>query len=282
MLPQCLQFAFALTFCFQITSQNFRADNRAFFVADLNAAVADGTTTTYLGLLREVFPGAEAGGDGASATLGRLWLRNLERPREENARDGGFEFSAAQGLWFVHGGEHHLALIVNVRHVRHESAGGSEEFKVLAVFAPQTPTPLVDAAEIDFDRFVGFWDEAPLLPVRQGETAFWLRASHHNSSEGFHSHHLTELRGGRLRPALSQPFGFTDVKLCGSETSETLKVVRERGTFAGRRAFDLRVRTETKPTGDCEGERPVRRRVAVRTYRLRWDGRRQVYRSTKV
>lgn len=272
MLPQCLQFAFALTFCFQVTTQNFRADNRAFFVEDLSAAVADDTTTTYLDLLREVFP-------AASPAPGRLRLRNLERPNEVNARDGRFEFAGAQGLWFVHGGEHHLALIVNARHL---TAGGGDEFKVLAVFAPQTSPRLVDSAEIDFDRFAGFWDESPLLPVRQGETAFWIRASHHNSSEGFHSYHLTELRDGRLRPALSRPFGFTDVKLCGSETSETLKVARERGVFAGRRVFDLRVRAETKPAGGCEGARPVKRRVIVQTYRLRWDARRRVYRPTKV
>lgn len=277
MLPQCLQFAFALTFCFQLTSQNYFADNRARRVEDLGAAVAEGAGVTYLELLREVFPGALGGEKFRPSRAVRL--RNLERPREVTARAGAIEILTVESLWFVHAGEHHLALVVGARH---ESAGGGDEFKALAVFAPQTPTPLVDAVEIDFDRFVGFWDESPLLPIRQGETAFWLRASHHNSSEGFHSYHLTELRAGRLRPALSRPFGFTDVKLCGSETSETLKVVRERGAFAGRRVFDLRVRTETKPTGDCEGGRPAQRRVAVQTYRLRWDARRQVYRPAKV
>ena len=276
MLPQCLQFAFALTFCFQLTSQNYYADNRARYVEDLTAAVAEGRGATYLELLREVFPGAASGERFVPARPVRL--RNLERPREVTARAGAIEIETVQALWFVHAGEHHLALIVGARH---ESEGG-DEFKVLAVFAPQTPTPLVDAAEIDFDRFAGFWEESPLLPVRQGETAFWVRATHHNAGEGFHSYHLTELRDGRLRPALSRPFSFTDVQLCGSATSDTLKVVGERGAFAGHRVFDLRVRTETKPTGDCEGGRPVRRRVVVQTYRLRWDGRRQIYRPAKV
>ena len=279
MLPQCLKFAFALTFCFQVTEQNHRADNRVLFVEDLSAAVADDTRTTYLDLLREVFPGAGDGGEGAPAGPRRLRLRNLERPREVNARDGSFEFSTAQALWFVHGGEHLLALVVSARHAAESQTGGGEEFNVLAVFAPQSYPRLVDAAEVDFDRFIGFWEESPLLPVSRGETAFWLRASHHNSSEGFHSYYLAELRrDGRLRLALAEPFGLMDVKLCGSETDETLKVVGERGAFAGRRVFDLRVRTETRPTDDdCEGQRPVRRRVAVRNYRLRWDARRQTY-----
>ena len=271
MLPQCLKFAFALTFCFQVTTQNHRADNRAFFVEDLAAAVADDASTTYLDLLREVFP-------AAGTSPGRLWLRDLEDPNEQNARDGRFEFSTAQALWFVHNGEHRLALIVNARHVRNEAAGGDEEFNLLAVFAPQSRPRLVDAAEIDFDRFVGFWDESPLLPVRQNETAFWLRAAHHNSSEGFHSYYLAELSDGRLRLALSKPFGLMDVKLCGSDTVETLRVARERGAFAGRRVFDLTVRTETRPTREgCEGERPARRRTTVRTYSLRWDARRKTY-----
>lgn len=277
MLPQCLQFAFALTFCFQLTSQNYFADNRPRHVEDLTAAVAENAGATYVELLREVFPGAEAAQKFVPARAVRL--RNLERPREVAARAGAIEIETVQALWFVHAGEHHLALIIDARH---ESAAGGDEFKVLAVFAPQTRPRLVDAVEIDFDRFVGFWDESPLLPVRQGETAFWIRASHHNAGEGFHSYHLTELRDGRLRPSLTRPFSFTDVQLCGSATSDTLKVVRERGTFAGRRVFDLRVRTETRPTGDCEGERPAKRRVVVQTYRLRWDGRRQVYRPTKV
>jgi hypothetical protein len=276
MLPQCLRFAFALTFCFQLTEQNYHADNRARFVESLSAAAVEGEGATYLDLLEEVFPGVEASG-GDQFTLKRtVRLRNLERPREVTERAGVIEISTVQSLWLVHAGEHHLALVVNARH---EGADGVEEFYALAVFAPQTNPRLVDAAEIDFDRFTGFWEESPLLPVRQGETAFWLRASHHNSSEGFHTYHLAELRGGRLRLALADPFGLTDVKLCGSETSETLKVVRERGVFAGRRMFDLSVRTETKPTGDCEGARPIRRRVTVRTHRLRWDARRQTYRT---
>lgn len=277
MLPQCLKFAFALTFCFQVTTQNHRADNRAFFVEDLSAAVADDTGTTYLDLLREVFPGADGTDGGRPAQPHSARLRNLERPREVNVREGAVEFSTAQALWFVHEGEHHLALIVNARHDPAGRPGGGDEFHVLAVFAPQSQPRLVDAAEIDFDRFVGFWEESPLLPVRQGETAFWVRAAHHNSSEGFHSYYLTELRAGRLHLALPEPFGLTDVKLCGSDTVETLRIGRERGAFAGRRVFDLHVRTETKPTRDCEGEKPARRRVAVRNYRLRWDARRRSY-----
>jgi hypothetical protein len=273
MLTQCLKFAFALTFCFQVTPQNQRADNRAFYVEDLATAVTDDTDETYLDLLREVFPAA----GGASAPARPLRLRNLERPREATRREGPFEFSGAHALWFVHHGEHHLALIVNARG---EAARGGGEFAVLAVFAPQTRRRLVDAVEIDFDRFVGFWDESPLLPVRQGETAFWVRASRHNSSEGFHSYHLTELRAGHLRLALAEPFGLTDSKLCGSATTETLKVARERGAFAGRRVFDLSVRTETKPTRDCDSERPARPRAAVRSYRLRWDARRETYLPT--
>ena len=265
MLPQCLKFAFALTFCFQVTTQNHRADNLTFFVEDLTAAVADDTNATYLDLLREVVPA-----EGISP--GRLWLRDIEDRHKWNARDGRFEFSTAQALWFVHRGEHHLALIVNARH---EPVG--EEFNVLAVFAPQSRPRFVDAVEVDFDRFLGFWDESPLLPVRQNETAFWLRAAHHNSSEGFHSYYLAELSGGDLRLALSKPFGLMDVKLCGSDTAQTLKVARERGTFAGRRVFDLTVRTETNPTQDCEGQHRARRRTALRTYRLRWDARRKTY-----
>lgn len=274
MLPQCLQFAFALTFCFQVTAQNHLADNRARFVETLSAHVAEDTSATYLDLLEEVFPGVGAAGGDRFVPARAVRLHNLERPREVTARAGAIEISTVQSLWLVHAGEHHLALVVNARH---EGAGGGE-FHVLAVFAPQTRPRLVDAAEIDFDRFNGFWEESPLLPVRRGETAFWLRASHHNSSEGFHAYYLTELSNGRLRLALREPFAFVDVKLCGSETSETLKVVRERGAFAGRRVFDLNVRTETRPTGDCEGERPVKRRVLVRSYRLRWDARRQTYR----
>lgn len=78
MLPQCLKFAFALSFCFQVTPQNHRADNRAFFAEDLGAAVADDANVTYLDLLREVFPGAQ-GTDGGRPAPVRL--RNLARPR---------------------------------------------------------------------------------------------------------------------------------------------------------------------------------------------------------
>ena len=277
MLPQCLKFAFALTFCFQYTERNYYADNRARFVEDMSAAVAEGTSATYLDLLEEVFPGVEASGGDRFVPKNPLRLRNLERTRETAARGGAIQISSVQSLWLVHAGEHHLALVVSAR----EEGENGGEFHVLAVFAPQTSPRLIDAAEVDFDRFLGFWDESPLLPVRQGETAFWLRASHHNSSEGFHAYYLAGLRGGRLRLALREPFGLVDVRLCGSETDETLKVLRERGTSAGRRVFDLSVRTETRPTGDCEeARRAVARRVAVRTYRLRWDARRQTYLAT--
>jgi hypothetical protein len=276
MLPQCLKFAFALSFCFQLTPQNYHADNRARYVENLNAAVAGDAGATYAELLRELFPGSPDAGEFA-ALARPLRLRNLERPREAAERKGRLKVSSVQALWFVHEGEHLLALLVNALHKPDDPDAVSEEFNVLAAFAPQSRPRLIDAAEIDFDRFVGFWEDAPLLPARQGETAFWVRAAHHNSSEGFHSYYLAELRAGRLRLALSQPFSFTDVKLCGSETSERLRVVRERGQHAGRRVFDLAVRRETKPTPDCEGDRPIARRVATRTYRLRWDARRNLY-----
>lgn len=275
MLPQCLKFAFALTFCFQYTGQNYYADNRARFVEDLSAAVAENRTETYLDLLEEVFPGVRASGGEQFTPARALRLRNLERPREVGARKGAIEISTVHSLWFVNAGEHLLALTIGAR----EAGADGGEFHVLAVFAPQTNPRLVDAAEVDFDRFIGFWEESPLLPVGRDETAFWLRASHHNSSEGFHSYYLAELRDGRLRLALAEPFGLTDVKLCGSETDETLKVVRERGAFAGRRVFDLQVRSETKPTDDCPDAKPVKRRVSARTYSLRWDARRQAYRA---
>lgn len=280
MLPQCLQFVFTLTFCFQVTGQNYHADNRAKYVADLGASVAEDRSVTYLELLGKVFPGMESA-DGERFVPARpLRLRNLEHRREVTERSGQIEISTVQSLWFVVAGEEHLALIVNASHKPADGRGESGEFNVLAVFGLQSQPHLVDAAEVDFDRFIGFWEESPLLPVRQGETAFWLRASHHNSSEGFHSYYLTELRGNRLRLVLMKPFGLMDVKLCGSETSETLKILSERGTSGGHRIFDLQVRAETTPTRDCEGERRVKRRVVVRNYRLRWDARRESYRST--
>ena len=277
MLPQCLQFAFALTFCFQVTAQNFRADNRAPYVEDLSAAVTKDSGATYLDLLGEVFPGVESGGGERFVPARAVRLRNLEHPREVSAREGAIEISTVQSLWFVHDGEERLALLVNAQE---ESGEGAEEFHVLAAFRMRARPQLVDAAEMDFDRFIGFWEESPLLPVRQGEAAFWVRATHHNSNEGFHSYYLAELRGDHLRLALGEPFGLLDTKTCGSETAEALKVVRERGAFAGRRVFDLRVRTQTKPNEDCDAERPARRRTVVRNYRLRWDARRETYRRT--
>jgi hypothetical protein len=281
MLPQCLQFVFTLTFCFQVTAQNYHADNRALYVEDLSATVAQDRSATYLDLLREVFPGVEEAGGGERFVPKRaVRLRNLERPREVDVKGGAIEISTVQSLWFVDEGEEHLALIVNALHAPADGQDANEEFNVLAVYRVGSQPHLVDAAVIDFDRFIGFWDESPLLPVRQGETAFWLRAAHHNSSEGFHSYFLTELRGNRLRLALREQFGLMNVKLCGSETNETLKIVRGRGQFSGHRVFDLYVRRETNPTQTCEGERPVKRRVVVRTYRLRWDAQRKMYQAT--
>ncbi|HJR08199.1 MAG TPA: hypothetical protein VJ842_13135 [Pyrinomonadaceae bacterium] len=277
MLPQCLQFVFTLTFCFQVTAQNYHVDNRALYVEDLSAPVAQDRSATYLDLLRELFPGVDETGGERFVLKRAARLRNLEHPREVVVMEGAIEISIVQSLWFADEGEEHLALIVNARH--EPADGESDEVNVLAVFRVQSQPHLVDAALIDFDRFIGFWDESPLLPVRQGETAFWIRATHHNSNEGFHSYFLTELLGNRLRLALRESFGLMDVKLCGSETSETLKIGHERGQFAGYRVFDLHVRTETNPTERCEGERAVKRRVVVRTHRLRWDARLNKYRS---
>ena len=92
---------------------------------------------------------------------------------------------------------------------------GANEFCALAVLRFGAEAQLVEAAEVDFDRSIDFWEDAPLVLIRQGETALWLRATHHNSSEGFHSYFLIGLIGNRLRLILDEPPGLMNARLCG-------------------------------------------------------------------
>lgn len=275
--PALLSF-YLLTSCFQVNAQTQQAGNRPFNIEDWQAPVAQNARTTFFVLLQKVFPGIDGEASESLVAKGAFSFHNLGHPKEVIEREGAIEVSYGRALWFEDEGAERLALLVNGLHTDRE--GGVEEFNVLAAFSIRPKLQLIDAAEVDFDRWVDFWEEAPLLTVRRGETAFWLRATHHNSSEGFHFYALTELRDNRLRIILDEPFGLINVKLCGSETVQTLRMEHERGVAAGYYIFDFSVRSETLPTGDCGPQRPVKAGFKNQLYRLSWNARQKRYRAT--
>lgn len=274
-----LKFIFVLLFCFQANGQ---LNNRAFSIEKWDRAISKNTSATYFDLLLKIFPeaeGAESSGNEAIVVERAIRLRNLDHPQEIAERKGTIEINNAEALWITSQGAPRLVMLINANHTDEQEQ--TEEINVLAVFSVSPKLQLIDAAEVDFDRWIEFWEKATLLTIRQGEMAFWLRATHHNSSEGFHSYSLIALFDNRLRVILDKPLSFIDAKYCGYETTDKLKIGQGSGLFAGHRVFHLSIRSETQITGDdCESEKQIKPVFKNKIYRVRWNARQKRYQAT--
>lgn len=182
---------------------------------DLSAPVRRGSTTTYLELLRELFPGLEAG----AAARSTVPLGSLSEPHERKAITGDIKFEF-RPYWMRSEGRPLLLLWVNLT-AEGANAGTPYEGEavVLAVYSLEPRVSLLDALEIKTDRFTGFWEDRPLFRLSPGSDALVVYSTHSNAGESYASLDMLFVDAGRFKKIASR-FVY-NTQGCGAGFTQT-------------------------------------------------------------
>lgn len=181
---------------------------------DLSSPVRNGSKTTYLDLLRELFPDLQE--DATAHTT--IPLRSLAEPGNKQAVTGDIEFKF-KPYWINSEGRRLLALWVEITD---EDANQGTPYQggavVLAVFRLEPNAKLLDAMRVEADRFASLWDK-PILRLDARNDAIIFYNHHWNAGENFNDIDMVFVDAGRLKTITNQfIFNFTT---CGAIFDET-------------------------------------------------------------
>lgn len=186
-------------------------------IKDFNRPVSVRLKTTYIELIRRIFPDAkiEAGKFAAGDSIA---LRSLNPKIGIRTFERGKLIAKVLQIQFSSENKKHLALFFNLKN---ESAVRSlqNSFFVLATFRMGKEIELVDAVDAQFisqHQNVNLWSETPLLPLRDGDDGIWLAALRENSSGNrMQDFRLVALRNKKLEIILDELPTLKGISGCG-------------------------------------------------------------------
>lgn len=243
-------------------------------VEDLTERVRPGSKTTYLDLLLKVFPGLRAP-DGTMPGAGRsVPLSHLFGDYRGVVFEGLLPVHRVERLWIRSGGRRRLLLLA---HVGAPDVGEARDLAVLALFALEPDARLLDAKDVQSDRFAGFWDAQPRVRLAPGDEAVVIANSHHNSSQNYLGLTLVAPDRDRLRILYDLPT-LLDLNDCDGRLTQTARLTPLRRPARTRPDILVQVRVrKTAPDPACDP--PRRARPYVRHYRARlvWNDAERKY-----
>jgi hypothetical protein len=150
-------------------------------VNNLQAMVAEDMQTTWLELVRRIFPGARFDATLHQTTAIRsIPLRHLWQSDEHAMADRPLVIEKAYALWFMSDGKEHLALLIQATHTEKVDSGRVTSY-ALAVFRFAPGPLLVDAVNPQKARndHADFNQNTPLIFIDKGERdyAFFLTSA---------------------------------------------------------------------------------------------------------
>ncbi len=204
---------------------------------DFQSKVVAGKSATYLDLVRKVFPDVgRNSSDGAiahkSIALSHFFGDYKDIIYQEEMKITGVENPGAQT-------RNHGQVLVLI-HVNSDSGGLSawNELSILTLFELEPSVKLLDAVDIQADKFSGFWDEGPVIQIGAQTDAVIISNGHHNSSQGYQSLTVVAPINDRLRNVFDLPVVLSSND-CGNNITQTAKIDSIKA--AGNARFNLSV-----------------------------------------
>lgn len=241
-------------------------------------SVRNGARTTYLDLLKEIFPDVEmASASGHEATAkttiplnhlfgdyrGKLYRAQMKISSIESPGDHGRHKSRMFLLVHVDGDDEELF-----------NWGG---MSVLALFQLEPVVKLLDAADVQADRFTSFWEERPLLPISSQEDAAIIANTHHNSSQGYLRLALVAPEKDRLRTIFELPT-LLNTNVCGNSFSQSPSIESSRGAKGTRYNISISIKL-VKEADDESCENKTRGFTRYYWALLVWNSAKRLYES---
>jgi hypothetical protein len=189
-------------------------------VTNYEEAIGVGTKTTYLDLLRKIFPDAstETGADMDAAVAHRtIPLRHLFGDYKGKVYEGEMKIEQIERLPAKGQNPGQLLLLV---HALSPELFSWDKMSVLALFQLEPSVKLLDAGDVQADQFTSFWEEKPRLQIGPQREAIIVESDHHNSSQSYLSLTMISTEGGKLRTVFDFPI-LLHGNDCGNTFSQT-------------------------------------------------------------
>jgi hypothetical protein len=262
-----------------IQAQMSPTNSRVQEIKDFNQTISGNVKTTYIDLIRKVFPDAKIEGKQLAAG-DSISMRSLNPQIETRTFERGKLIDKVFQTRFSSENKNHLALFFRLRN---EASVRSlnNSFFVLAAFRLENQIELVEAIDAQFifnHQNVNLWMETPLLPLRDGEDGIWLAAARENSSSNeVQDFRLVALQNKKFEvlldefPTLKGNFG------CGFRSKQSLSFFPKKENPANYRNFSLTV-TENLRTNTLKCEvKPPADYDKTFAYQAVWDDNQKRY-----
>jgi hypothetical protein len=127
------------------------------------------------------------------------------------------------------------------------------QMNVLALFQTEPQFRLLDAKDVQADRFAGFWKELPRLPIDRDTDAVIIGNNHHNSSQDYLGLTLVSAERDKLKTIFELPT-LLQTNSCGQTFSQTLTLTPlKKSTGARRHPLQVKIKLVKEPDdGNCE------------------------------
>ena len=229
-------------------------------VKDFNQRVSGNFKTTYVELIRKVFPDAKFEGRGFQAG-DSIPMRSLEPRIETRTFERGKLIGQVFQMRFLSENKNHLALFLKLQN---ESPVRSmtNSFFVLAAFRLEKEPEFVEAVDAQFifqHQNINLWTETPLLPIRKGDDGIWLVASRDGSSgDGIQDFRLLMLRDKKFEIVLDELPTLKGNSGCGFQSKQSFGVFLKKDSGANYRDFSLTVSEKLRTnTIKCPAQPPA-------------------------
>lgn len=223
-------------------------------VTDYQSPVSGATKTTYLDLLKKLFPDVEMGsGAGQDATARTsIPLNHLSGDYRGKVYRGEMKIS---GL-YVSGDQRknrgQLLMLVQMRNDEGGELFTWGDISVLALFQLEPSVKLLDAEDTQSDRFTSFWDEQPVIALGPQKEAFIIANSHHNSSQGYLALTIVSAENDKLRTIFELPT-LLNMNVCGNSFTQTPSIAVLKGSRGARPNLSVKIKLVKEPDAlSCE------------------------------
>ncbi|MFL6209293.1 MAG: hypothetical protein ACJ74W_10615 [Pyrinomonadaceae bacterium] len=241
---------------------------------DVRAPIQPGARTTYMDLIKLVLPDADFAGTGGITAHKTIEVRDLFANEAPSAYEGQLTLDGFDKLWLRDGPHTRLCLLLRLTSTDEQFVWG--ELHIMAVYQIAPQPRLLDAADVQADRFAEFWSAQPTLAIGPHKDAAIIANSHFNSTEGFLELTLVSIEHNRLT-AVYDRAALVHTNQCGHSYQTTPTFAARKQPRGDHYSLNLRVKLQLgTDEKDCEHSRL---RPATRHYQalLVWQPRQRKY-----
>jgi hypothetical protein len=230
---------------------------KVFNVENFQTPLSDDSPVTYLDLVKKVFPDARADTLTGAEADKSIELDHLFGDYRKRVFEGDMSINRASVLRIRNSGASQLLLLLDV-----SSEDGSffqwGGMSVLALFSVDQGMRLLDAVDVQADRFTFFPEKQQVLRIHPHQDAVLIVNHHFNSGDSYLAYSLIAFVDNRLRDVFAKMPLLTGDNHCGTNFTETPHFTVLTAPLKGHRNLLLKIRLRKLADGAaCERREPA-------------------------